>query len=1304
MPEMKNNFLKGRMNKDLDERLLQNGEYRDARNLSISSSDTGNSGSAETVIGNVEATSFGLTDRNLEIIGKFEDVENNRIFVFLTNYTDSSPSTVDNFAASASSHYIAYYDIRREEYAILVKGRFLNFSKTHRILHVDLLEDLLFWTDDRNQPRKINVETAISNSTQIDSNPYYSKEEHISVAKYYPYNAIRLYEYSSVGKLNTYNHPLFDNITQIFDTATLGTSTTYTVNIPSGSVPESSTSGSGTGAVVELDTDAGANISDIRVTSGGSGFAVGDTITFVDPTGLTTDEMIVTIGQEDIWIDPTMKDTTSLNLPYSAEATSNAWGTSSSGDFVRSDSSQDLTVFDGCLIYVKDNTGAITVPISDGITIDTISLTAGDTFAVTLTGDPITIASTDTIYLGANPYYNEDDISTISNIRDKFVRFAYRFKYDDNEYSLISPFTQSVFVPKQGGHFTGDSTDIDKDEQSSIKSSNVDFFENSITEVGLVVDLPDGISTVAELATSLKVKEIDILYKDANEPSVKVVKTIKETEILSDNSTELKYDYKSTNPVKVLPESDIVRVFDKIPVRAKTQEVIGNRVVYGNYIESFASPDSLDFSASYGDKGYQYEYDDAFSRREYPNHTLKQNRTYQVAITFADKYGRKSTPIISDNSTVFAKYKDEQFTMIDANDVYMGDALRVLFSESVPEDTDNPLYAGLYDEDTNPMGWYSYQIVVKQKEQSYYNAYIPSILNGYPKNATDIDNDLAHITLIGDNINKIPRDFESSTDLDGVYRSKSQIYPRVTNTEYTSSHNSELFVGDSSPNKITLIGGRDELGLNKTVSGQDYLKSPFYGIPKPYVSQDTSTNPIIPEFLNLGSNPLIARVSTRESLGAEGGNAAISDDITFDNLRLNVVEVRAEESNLELYWETSTSGLVSEINTEILVPENSDGIPYQVADFNFTFAEDSETNDIISSDFIIQDFSGNDILNANTANTFISVRNKTGGVYNGFFSVEKDGGTNKFRLKFDGIRTPYYSDNSWRNEVFDIVMGFSNVVNGETVTRNIVVKDNAMINRIPTFAEDGTNIGDVPTALNLYASTNSLEFSTYWREVGDVTISNGAYWAPDTLEQLKYKIDSVEWYSTNDSAWYNYWYIDALNSTTGNIARWTRNPYGLVKLIYVENNGTLYMKLVYSPLLQWGWFDRPHYTVPSSVDIDNDYEGETPIVFSNYNKPLSYAGVIGTFWFSGSIGNPRNGLLNKKFIDNNYLIPTNGLEDDRRGLGYNAPFRNVTGESSLTSDMQVRVTFTLKDANRDGLSAQFTVLFDVEYGGYAPAL
>ena len=44
MPEIKNTFTGGKMNKDLDERLVQNGEYRHALNIQVRTTDGGSDG------------------------------------------------------------------------------------------------------------------------------------------------------------------------------------------------------------------------------------------------------------------------------------------------------------------------------------------------------------------------------------------------------------------------------------------------------------------------------------------------------------------------------------------------------------------------------------------------------------------------------------------------------------------------------------------------------------------------------------------------------------------------------------------------------------------------------------------------------------------------------------------------------------------------------------------------------------------------------------------------------------------------------------------------------------------------------------------------------------------------------------------------------------------------------------------------------------------------------------------------------------------------------------------------------------
>ena len=54
MPENKNSFIKSKMNKDLDERLLPNNEYRDAFNVAVSRSEGSDVGALESILGNTK--------------------------------------------------------------------------------------------------------------------------------------------------------------------------------------------------------------------------------------------------------------------------------------------------------------------------------------------------------------------------------------------------------------------------------------------------------------------------------------------------------------------------------------------------------------------------------------------------------------------------------------------------------------------------------------------------------------------------------------------------------------------------------------------------------------------------------------------------------------------------------------------------------------------------------------------------------------------------------------------------------------------------------------------------------------------------------------------------------------------------------------------------------------------------------------------------------------------------------------------------------------------------------------------------
>ena len=208
--------------------------------------------------------------------------------------------------------------------------------------------------------------------------------------------------------------------------------------------------------------------------------------------------------------------------------------------------------------------------------------------------------------------------------------------------------------------------------------------------------------------------------------------------------------------------------------------VISNRIVYSNFQNKHTPPSGINYQVGATPKlASANAYGNAKSRVEYPNHSLKQNRNYQVGVVLADRYGRQSTTILSSNTsqstgagfgadTVYLPYNPNSDSI-----TFAGDSLKVQFNSILTgvgfdrnESTGIPgLYNGVStDANYNPLGWYSYKIVVKQVEQEYYNVYAPGAIKGTPfytgtATATNPEEQNASfITLLNDNINKVPRD------------------------------------------------------------------------------------------------------------------------------------------------------------------------------------------------------------------------------------------------------------------------------------------------------------------------------------------------------------------------------------------------------------------------------------------------------------------------------------------------------------------------------------------------------------------
>lgn len=202
----------------------------------------------------------------------------------------------------------------------------------------------------------------------------------------------------------------------------------------------------------------------------------------------------------------------------------------------------------------------------------------------------------------------------------EFARFSYRWKYIDNQYSAISPFTEVCFLPKQDEGYKYDPKD-------GYNKSMI----NDVRRISL-----SGISSMPE-----DVKSIDILYKKSNATNVYIVRTIENKDFeelkLNDSIVITSEEIKS-----LLPENQMLRPYDNVPRKALSQEVTANRLMYGNYLQQynyFNTPAEFKVQLNSFDTGGQ------------ALKSIKSIRDYQVGVVFLDSYGRQS-PVFTDETGI----------------------------------------------------------------------------------------------------------------------------------------------------------------------------------------------------------------------------------------------------------------------------------------------------------------------------------------------------------------------------------------------------------------------------------------------------------------------------------------------------------------------------------------------------------------------------------------------------------------------------------------------------------------------------
>ena len=223
MPEITNNFTRGRMNQDLDKRLIPKGEYISATNVQIGG---GSKFSGDGVLGAVRGNEIIAANVPTDsvCIGSISDEAKNKLYWFTTQ------SGISN-----DPDCIFQYDQEQNVTTVVFRDVNMNVLKFPNdfITGINIIDDFLFWTDGHGEPKKISISRSIQGTPQAGGHTQLFVnnislgdilEEHITVIKKKPEEPPTIRVTSSIedvtltddnGNITTVNksiNPIFEKI------------------------------------------------------------------------------------------------------------------------------------------------------------------------------------------------------------------------------------------------------------------------------------------------------------------------------------------------------------------------------------------------------------------------------------------------------------------------------------------------------------------------------------------------------------------------------------------------------------------------------------------------------------------------------------------------------------------------------------------------------------------------------------------------------------------------------------------------------------------------------------------------------------------------------------------------------------------------------------------------------------------------------------------------------------------------------------------------------------------------------------
>ena len=691
MAELKRNFSQAKMNKDMDERVLPAGQYRDANNIQISTSDGSDVGSLQTVLGNTnvtEDTVYSFIDNTIsKVVGVQKHPEEDKIYFFVYSGSDvdvvpvGTPQKdyiVEYNTAKKTTDFI-FVDIHSVKHSITAANsgskKFIIQGGNQSWAHGIRVGMTLSGTFNDGSGSTVNI-----NSTwevKVTKIRYFASQWEIyhdyanivdssigdtftvtapRVLKFNPHNIISNIDITGgmmfwtdgqneprkihierskrgtggTKPLNgTYSNLFFHNTMPVIGQDAVFSDTLNTNLFHTRLTKRASTTSTQLVLAMNRNRTLGVDVTEdhITVIKKSPTNALSLKMFSSKADRTNTDENNTSAYGTE---NPVFGSTTNTNFFQSGEVMV-------SGDTKNLNFQTDIDLRVGDILLLTNDPGSSASSFPADKAVIRVIIT-------TIPNPPN--ASGPPNFIGSGPFgciINSID-SSIANINEnwaarveqekpmfefKFPRFSYRWKYQDGEYSTFAPWSEVAFMP-------GDFDYLPKKGYNLGMSNRLRYLKlcNYFPEWGA---LPEDVI------------EVDLLYKEAGKKTVYTVKTLKPQDgdpiwpdMTADAYARGEFQVDSELIHAVVPSNQLLRPWDNVPRVAKTQVITGNRLVYGNYKQNYTIDESLVLNAGSSARNIEAS---QYKDEEIAKRSVKSLRNYQIGVVWSDKYGRE-TPVM----------------------------------------------------------------------------------------------------------------------------------------------------------------------------------------------------------------------------------------------------------------------------------------------------------------------------------------------------------------------------------------------------------------------------------------------------------------------------------------------------------------------------------------------------------------------------------------------------------------------------------------------------------------------------------